>query len=60
MTTQEFEKLLQGKGLPDEPIHQLTLLFEEVRYGNIAPGEGDETRAISSLRTVVSALRGKL
>jgi hypothetical protein len=60
MTTQEFEKLLQGKGLPDEPIHHITLLFEEVRYGNITPGEGDETRAISSLRRIAVALRGKL
>jgi hypothetical protein len=59
MTTHEFEQVLQGKGLPDEPIHQLTLLFEDVRYGNLNPGEADETRAISSLGAIVSALRSK-
>jgi hypothetical protein len=59
MTTHEFEEILQGKGLPDEPIHQLTLLFEDVRYGNLNPGEADETRAISSLGAIVSALRRK-
>jgi hypothetical protein len=60
MTTHEFEELLlQGKGLPEGPIHQLTLLFEEVRYGNVQPGEQDETRAIASLSEIVAVMRRK-
>jgi hypothetical protein len=59
MTTHEFEELLQGKGLPEGPIHQLTLLFEDVRYGNVQPGEQDETRAIASLSEIVAAMRRK-
>jgi hypothetical protein len=59
MTTHEFEEVLQGKGLPEGPIHQLTLLFEEVRYGNAQPGEQDETRAIASLSEIVTVMRSK-
>jgi hypothetical protein len=59
MTTHEFEELLQGKGLPEGSIHQLTLLFEDVRYGNVQPGEQDETRAIASLNEIVAAMRRK-
>jgi hypothetical protein len=59
MTTHEFEELLQGKGLPEGPIHQLTILFEDVRYGNVQPGEQDETRAIASLSEIVAAMRRK-
>ncbi|MEN4101013.1 MAG: DUF4129 domain-containing protein [Anaerolineaceae bacterium] len=57
MTTHEFESLLQSKGLPEESIHELTRLFEIVRYGNHPLDQSDEKRAISSLRAVITALR---
>ena len=37
MTTREFENLLEAAGIPHDPIHQLTQLFEAVRYGNWQP-----------------------
>jgi hypothetical protein len=59
MTTHEFEAMLQEMGLPGEPIHELTRLFEDVRYGNLPAGEADETRAISSLTAIVSTIRSE-
>ncbi len=32
MTAREFEHLLEAKGLPRDPVHQLTQLFEAARY----------------------------
>jgi hypothetical protein len=57
MTTQEFELILKEKGLPEQPVHELTSLFEDVRYGDISPGEIEETRAIASLSAIVAAIR---
>jgi hypothetical protein len=37
MTPQEFERLLKDAGLPNEPLRQLTRLFEDVRYGAKVP-----------------------
>jgi hypothetical protein len=59
MTTHEFETLLRDKALPGAAIHELTHLFEEVRYGNNPPNDGDESRAISSLSAIVDALRSQ-
>lgn len=53
LTPQEFQKRLQDKGLPGEPIQQLTSLFEDVRYGTKEPGRLEEQRAISSLSAIV-------
>jgi hypothetical protein len=53
MTTSEFEKLLETAGVPHEPIHQLTSLFEAVRYGNWQPNKKDEKKAIDSLETIM-------
>jgi hypothetical protein len=54
MTTGEFEHLLAGNGIPFEPIHQLTTLFDRVRYGNEKPGRNEEKQAIECLTAIVS------
>ncbi len=55
MTTREFEEHLRALDLPDEPIKQLTRLFEDVRYGILTPGEREEQQAIASLTAIVEA-----
>lgn len=55
MTPHEFELVLEQRGLPREPVHQLTLLFEQVRYGGVRPGRADERAAIASLTAIVNA-----
>jgi hypothetical protein len=53
MTTREFENLLESAGIPHDPIHQLTQLFEAVRYGNWQPNLMDEQKAIHCLQAIV-------
>jgi hypothetical protein len=53
MTTREFENLLETAGVPHDPIHQLTRLFEAVRYGNWQPNPIDEQEAIHCLQAIV-------
>jgi hypothetical protein len=53
MTPHEFEESLVKKGLPYDPVHQLTRLFEEARYGAKQPGRLEEQRAIDCLSTIV-------
>jgi hypothetical protein len=53
ITPMEFEKRLEEKGFPREPLRQLTTLFEEVRYGSKEPGKLEEQRAVTSLTTIV-------
>lgn len=55
MTPHEFEAFLQKRGLPAAPIHELTLLFEKVRYGGEKPGVQDEQTAIRSLTAIIQA-----
>ncbi len=55
MTPREFELFLQKHGLPRDPVHQLTWLFEEVRYGTMKPGRKEEQTAVASLSAIVSA-----
>lgn len=55
MTAHEFESFLLEKGLPHEPIHNLTELFERVRYGAFEPGRQEERLAVSSLSAIVAA-----
>lgn len=57
MTPREFEALLAGKGLPDDPIQQLTRLFEAVRYGATEPGASQESTARASLSAIIAACR---
>ncbi len=58
MTTGEFENLLETAGIPHEPIHQLTRLFEAVRYGNWQPNPSDEQSAIQCLEAILTYSRG--
>jgi hypothetical protein len=53
MTTREFEDLLEAAGVPHDPIHQLTQLFEAVRYGNWQPNMMDEQKAINCLEAIM-------
>jgi hypothetical protein len=53
MTTGEFENLLESAGIPYEPIHQLTRLFDAVRYGNWQPNPVDEQKAIQCLEAIM-------
>jgi len=55
MTPREFESTLETVGLPAEAVHQLTRLFETVRYGAQNIGENEEQQAIASLTAIVAA-----
>jgi hypothetical protein len=57
MTPREFEHYLEDKGLPGEPVRQLTRLFEEVRYGTLIPGENEKRQAVASLTAIVEVCR---
>jgi hypothetical protein len=57
MTPREFEHYLEDKGLPSEPVRQLTRLFEEVRYGTLIPGENEKRQAVASLTAIVEVCR---
>ena len=57
MTPREFERALQGSGLPREPVALLTRLFEKARYGAAAPAAGDEQQAITCLAAIAEACR---
>jgi hypothetical protein len=53
MTTHEFENKLIDIGFPEPSIHQITQLFEEVRYGTLRPGVIEEHLAIASLNEII-------
>lgn len=53
MTTGEFESLLETAGIPHEPIHQLTQLFDAVRYGNWQANAIDEQKAVQCLEAII-------
>jgi len=57
MTPQEFEQFLKDAGLPNEPLGQLTRLFEDVRYGAKIPSEKDERQAVRCLTAIAEACR---
>jgi hypothetical protein len=57
MTSGEFESLLAGKGFPYEPVHQLTRLFESVRYGRWQPNKNDEQTALDCLAAILQHSR---
>jgi hypothetical protein len=54
MTTGEFERLLTSRGIPQQPVHQLTLLFDAVRYGHWQPRPGDEQNALACLDAILA------
>jgi len=60
MTTGDFERLLAAEGFPAEPVHQLTRLFEAVRYSRWQPGLDDDQRAITCLDAIIAHSRGTL
>jgi hypothetical protein len=53
MTAREFERLLEARGIPPVPVHQLTQLFEAARYGYRLPTPGDEQTAFDCLNAIV-------
>jgi hypothetical protein len=53
MTAREFESFLEAAGVPRNPVHQLTQLFEAARYGNWQPNPTDEQKAIHCLEAIV-------
>jgi len=57
MTAQEFERLLEARGIPHTPIDQLTRLFEAARYGYRSPTSGDEEAAFDCLNAIVLHIR---
>ncbi|MBN1259953.1 MAG: DUF4129 domain-containing protein [Anaerolineae bacterium] len=54
MTPREFEQQLHTLELPRGQIHELTELFEAVRYGAHAPNPSDEYRATACLKAIVA------
>lgn len=57
MTAREFERLLEAKGLPRDPVHQLTQLFEAARYSLRQITPADEQTAIDCLSAIVQFSR---
>jgi hypothetical protein len=57
VTPSEFEQTLVSKGLPSVPVHDLTRIFEDVRYGGMGAGEDERRRAVSALRIIVAVCR---
>jgi hypothetical protein len=57
MTAREFEHLLEAKGLPRDPVHQLTQLFEAARYSLRQFTPADEQKAIDCLSAIVQFSR---
>ena len=58
MTVEEFEKRITAAGAPAEAVHQLTGLFEAVRYGNGKPGPGDQEKALRCFNAIISYFSG--
>jgi hypothetical protein len=57
MTTGEFEVLLSARGVPRDPVHQLTRLFNAVRYGRGQPAPEEEQRALRCLDAILAYSR---
>jgi len=54
MTPAEFENNLVQLGFPAEPVHTLTWLFEQVRYGARRLGENEQRQAAGSLGAIAA------
>lgn len=59
VTPTEFESELCAAGLPEAPIHELTHIFERVRYGHRPPTQSDEQEALRNLQKITNYLRNK-
>ena len=57
MTVREFEDRLRLKGMPPVPVHQLTGLFEKVRYGKQQPDKEDEKMGVDCLNEIIQFCR---
>jgi hypothetical protein len=57
MTPHEFQAELEKAGLPDEPVRQLTRLFEDVRYGDRPASEREGQQAVACLRAIAAAAK---
>jgi hypothetical protein len=57
MTARDFESLLEARGIPRDPVHQLTQLFEGARYGHRQPGPDEEQKAFDCLNAIVQYSR---
>ncbi len=57
MTPREFEVRLGELGLPEQPVVELTRLFERVRYGTTVTGPREANEAVASLSAIVDACR---
>jgi hypothetical protein len=57
MTAREFETQLERAGLPAQPVHDLTRLFEEVRYGGKELGPWEERRAVACLTAIAEHVK---
>ena len=55
MTPREFEQHLAAVGVRDDHIHQLTRLFEAVRYGPRSAGQREERQALACLAAIAEA-----
>jgi hypothetical protein len=53
MTARDFERLLEARGIPHTPVHQLTRLFEAARYGRRSSGPEEEREALDCLNAIV-------
>jgi hypothetical protein len=53
LTVREFEATLRSRGIPEVPVHQLTALFEQVRYGREAISETEQLRGAEALNQVI-------
>lgn len=53
MTVREFEDWLKQQGFPAAPVHNLTTLFEKVRYGVQPTNIDDEKVAAESLMEII-------
>jgi hypothetical protein len=58
MTARDFESLLEARGVPGEPVHDLTRLFEGARYGRRQSGPDEERKAMDCLSAIVRYSRG--
>lgn len=59
MTPFEFEQELLARGFPARPVHLLTQLFEQVRYGRQKVSERDQRAASESLIEILMFCRGQ-
>ncbi len=57
LTAREFVDYLVRAGLPEEPVHELTALFEEVRYGHKTYSDREAQLAVTSLQAIAVACR---